>query len=87
MGNHNDHDLSDRFRTVLRSHLRFAPNGDSLPMEVELRELGLDSIGTINLLLELEGQFGVVFPDSLLTEETFRTASTLEAAVLGLMER
>jgi nodulation protein F len=78
-------ELSERFRSALVPHLRFVDAGGPLPMEAELRDLGLDSIGTINLLLELESRFGVVFPDALLNEETFRTAATLESAVMGLM--
>lgn len=76
--------LSDRFRSVLVAHLKFH-DGGPLPWGVELKELGLDSVGAINLLLALESHFGVVFPDSLLSEETFRTAASLEAAVVALV--
>ena len=42
--------------------------------ETTLKDMGLDSMASIELLLELEDQFDIVFPDELLTEETFSTA-------------
>ncbi|MEI3896109.1 MULTISPECIES: phosphopantetheine-binding protein [Bacillus] len=45
--------------------------------ETTLKDMGLDSMASIELLLELEDQFDIVFPDELLTEETFSTAKTL----------
>jgi acyl carrier protein len=43
----------------------------------DLKELGLDSMGSIELLLELEEAFNISFPDELLTEDTFSSASKL----------
>ena len=66
---------------VVRNHLSFLRAEDPLPPDKSLRELGLDSLAAIDLLLDLEQTFGVVFPDEELTEETFRTAANIAAAV------
>ncbi|MHB8506576.1 MAG: phosphopantetheine-binding protein, partial [Acidimicrobiales bacterium] len=46
--------------------------------------LGLTSMGTVELMVELEAKFGVEFPDALLQKSTFSTvghiASALESA-------
>ncbi|MEM5662573.1 phosphopantetheine-binding protein [Bacillus cereus] len=39
--------------------------------------MGLDSLGSINLLLDIEEAYDIVIPDEYLTDETFSTANTL----------
>ncbi len=69
---------------VVRNHVSFLRAEDPLPPEKSLRELGLDSLAAIDLLLDLEQTFGVVFPDEELTEETFRTTANIARAVVRL---
>ncbi len=71
---------------VVRDHLRFLDASDPLPPDASLRGLGLDSLAAIDLLLDLEQTFGVVFPEQLLTEETFRTAGNIVGAVARLTQ-
>jgi acyl carrier protein len=42
-----------------------------------LKDLGIDSMGSIDLLLSLEKTFSVEVPPYYLTEETFSTVQTL----------
>lgn len=51
-----------------------------------LRELGLDSMSAVNLLLDIEATFGITFPDELLTGEVFRTVESLADSVERLVE-
>ena len=53
---------------------------------MSLKDLGLDSLASIDLLLELEDEFDVVFSDELLTEKTFENANTLWKIVHKLKE-
>ena len=76
--------MRDETFRVVRNHLSFLRAEDPLPSEKSLRELGLDSLAAIDLLLDLEQTFGVVFPDEELTEETFRTAGNIAGAVARL---
>lgn len=78
-------ELSVKFMDILRRHLRFLPEDQSIPPEVELKMLGLDSLKAIDLLLELENAFDIFFPDTMFTNDTFRTATTLEKAVRHLV--
>ena len=52
-----------------------------LEAEADLSDLGLDSLRTIDLLVQLEGAFGILVPDDLLTPETFRTPGSLWGAL------
>jgi len=75
--------IAEKLVAILCQHLRF--NNDKFPMETNLEDLGLDSMSAVNLLLDLEDSFGISFPDELLSEETFRTASTLHSALQSLL--
>lgn len=77
--------VTEKLLTVLSKHLRFTENARSIPMDKRLDELGLDSMGAVNLLLDLEDSFAISFPGSLLTEETFSTAANLHKAVYSLI--
>lgn len=79
--------LSEKLLTILCTHLKFADDPQSISANKRLDELGLDSMGAINLLLDLEDSFEISFPDYLLTEETFRTAGTLSQAVQSLINQ
>lgn len=72
------------FEECLRRHLRLLPPEQALDLEVELRELGLDSMGALSLIQDLEQSLGVRFSDDLLVEDTFKTGARLLEAVRGL---
>ncbi|GAA4526113.1 phosphopantetheine-binding protein [Amycolatopsis samaneae] len=67
----------DRFENILRKYLPFLSDDETLAKETSLRDLGLDSLGTVELLSSLEGTYGVRFVDEALTMETFATAGVL----------
>ena len=73
--------MDQTFLEIVRSHLRYLPPHQELRGEVSLRRLGLDSMESVSLLLDLEEAFGVTLPDDSLTAETFATAGNLFAAV------
>ena len=51
--------------------------------ETSLAAIGFDSLGIVQLLVELEDSFAIAIPDDELTAANFRTVGTL----LELMER
>ena len=74
----------ERFEAVIRANVQFLPADQSLGPGDSLFDLGLDSMGTIQLLLELEETFGVTFPDEALTPEVFATPGSLWEVVRTL---
>ncbi len=84
MGQTNIDQAREKLLPILRTHLRLADDEPEIPMDVKLEDLGLDSMGAINVLLDMEDTFDVSFSDEMLTEETFRTASSLLDAILQL---
>lgn len=51
--------------------------GEHLSGEIQLVQYGLDSMGTVTLLVALESALDVQFPDEALVPETFETADRL----------
>ena len=82
-----NHDISQTLERVLRPHLRFLEPDAPLDRDEALGALGLDSMAAVNVLMELETEFGVQIPDELLSAEMFETLTTLEATFRPLIER
>jgi acyl carrier protein len=67
----------ERFLGIVESHLRYLEPGGTLGPDARLRALGLDSMGTVDLLVDLEDAYGISIPDARLTPETFETPAAL----------
>lgn len=76
--------ITPKLQDILRPKLRFLPAGTEVPMDEDLGTLGLDSMASIDLLMELEQEFGVQIPDDLMTADTFATGNHLLAVVQQL---
>lgn len=70
-------DLASQLQDILRPHLRFLKAEEPVPMDEDLGRLGLDSMSSIDLLMEIESQLGVQIPDELMTADTFATGNHL----------
>ncbi|MEM7698762.1 MAG: phosphopantetheine-binding protein [Verrucomicrobiota bacterium] len=62
---------------VVRPHLKFLKAEDDLGIEQNLGEVGLDSMASIDLLLDLEERFDVSIPDDLITENSFTSLAEI----------
>ncbi|WP_442602787.1 acyl carrier protein [Paenibacillus sp. KN14-4R] len=45
--------------------------------EVYLTNIGMDSVANFQLMVQLEGEYGIFFEDEEITEETFLTVNSL----------
>ncbi|MBL1082474.1 acyl carrier protein [Streptomyces actinomycinicus] len=77
--------FDDRFEQILRPYLPFLPPQEELTPGSDLKDLGLDSLGTVQLLGTLEEDYQVRFRDSALTMDTFRTAGVLWDTVQSML--
>lgn len=69
--------------SVVRPHLKFLEADAPLGAEDSLGEAGLDSMASIELLLDLEEKFEVTIEDDLLTENSFATLTEIARLVEG----
>lgn len=77
-------DWPDEFEKLLRNYLPLL--GDDIPLAptAVLPDLGLDSLSTIGLLVDVEESFEVQLPDDALTPSTFATPAALWSVVVRL---
>ena len=76
--------MTDRIRKVLKQHGRLSVDVDSLSEESDLYRAGLTSHASVNLMLALEGEFDIEFPDRMLRKGVFESISAISAAVAEL---
>jgi acyl carrier protein len=74
----------ERFLTVLLRHLTAVEVIEQIPAERALRMLGLNSMRAVDLVIDLEDEFGFQFPDEAFSDETFETSASLWGVVAGL---
>ncbi|GJE38016.1 acyl carrier protein [Methylobacterium persicinum] len=74
----------DIIRDILRQNEAMSPIVDSLGEDDDLFEKGLDSFGSVQLMLALEERFEVEFPDTLLNRRSFSTIRIIRETVTKL---
>ncbi|MFC4859243.1 phosphopantetheine-binding protein [Actinophytocola glycyrrhizae] len=72
------------FEAILRTYLPELPPADPLPENVRLANLGLDSLRTLGLILDIQEQYQVTFTDDELNPDTFATSASLWGALAKL---
>ncbi|MGV9313890.1 acyl carrier protein [Streptomyces sp. NPDC003691] len=73
--------LDTKFDAILRRYLPFISAADTLDEETSLRDYGLDSMATVELISELEAEYRIRFVDDLLSLETFATPGRIWAGI------
>ncbi len=76
--------MEEKLRAILEEAGRLAVPVSGLPVEADLFAAGLSSLATVNVMLAVEDEFGVEFPDALLNRRSFGSIASLMAAVSQL---
>jgi D-alanine--poly(phosphoribitol) ligase subunit 2 len=78
-------DIDQGIREILGSNEAFAGKASELSEDDSLFDLGLDSFGSVQLMLGLEERFSIEFPDELLNRKSFSSIRTIRQAVSNLL--
>ena len=70
-----------RIRAVLQKHGRLGKDALQLSENDDLYAAGMTSLASVNVMLALETEFGVEFPDQMLNRSMFITVGAIEAAL------
>lgn len=73
--------MRDRIRTIVGSMNLLPVPVDGLSDQDNLFDAGMTSFGSVQLMLAIEDEFDIEFPNSLLTRKTFATLDGLVSAV------
>ena len=76
--------MKAKIRVLLERLGEFPASPETLRDDADLHAAGLSSYGTVELMVAIEEEFGVEFPDALLTRETFGSIASVAAAVSSL---
>lgn len=78
-------DLNERIRRVLQEHGRLNQDAQSIPVDGDLYQAGMTSHASVNVMLGLEGEFDVEFPDHMLKRNVFNSIASIQGALEELV--
>ena len=76
--------VGSRIRAVLAAHGRLGVDATALSDADDLYAAGMTSLSSVNVMLALEGEFNIEFPDSMLNRALFANVAAIQAAVRKL---
>lgn len=80
-----DSAITNRVRKVLIDHGRLAVDVGELKDTSDLYQAGMTSHASVNVMLALEGEFEVEFPDNMLKRRSFESIAAIAAGIQELM--
>ena len=78
--------MNQRLLDLVKKYLKYWDKETNIDFDMNLKDLGLDSIASIQLLIEIEDEFDIEITDEYLTDNTFSTISSLRKVVEEIME-
>ena len=76
---------ADKIRALIAKHARLSVDANQLGDDSDLYEAGLTSLTTVNLMLAVEDEFNIEFPDKKLGRKTFESIRSLSEVVEELV--
>lgn len=73
--------MKEKIREILRQHGKLSADATSLPETGDLYEAGMTSHASVNVMLALEGEFDIEFPDRMLKRSVFQSIANISAAL------
>ena len=74
-------ELTTRIRQILLAHGRLSRELQSLTDEADLYQAGMTSHASVNVMLALESEFELEFPDHMLTRNVFNSVASIRTAL------
>jgi acyl carrier protein len=77
--------MLEKIHTIIQHHARLPGDAGALGADADLYMAGMTSHASVAVMLALETEFGVEFPDRMLRRDVFASMSAI-AAALGELE-
>jgi acyl carrier protein len=78
--------MQDQIRDVLANHGRMAIDPHEVDEQADLYELGLTSHASVDVMLALEEEFDIEFPDEVLKKSTFESVHNIAQVIESLIK-
>jgi len=73
--------MIQRIRAVIDNHAQLSVRCEALPNNASLYDAGMTSLASVRLMLALEDEFGIEFPDNMLRREVFESVDSIREAL------
>lgn len=73
--------MRQRIRAIIDNHAQLTVKWESLPDNASLYDAGMTSLASVRLMLALEDEFGIEFPDHMLRREVFESVDSIHEAL------
>jgi acyl carrier protein len=73
--------MKEKIREILRQHGRLSADVTALSDDGDLYEAGMTSHASVNVMLALEGEFEIEFPDRMLKRTVFQSIAAINEAI------
>jgi acyl carrier protein len=70
-----------KIRHILKEHGRLTKDAEGLAADADLYQAGMTSHASVNVMLALEGEFDVEFPDHMLKRSVFESIAAIRTAI------
>ena len=74
-------DNATKIRSILKDHARLTKDATALDEAADLYQAGMTSHASVNVMLALEGEFDVEFPDHMLKRSVFESVAAIRIAI------
>jgi acyl carrier protein len=78
--------MHNQIREVLAAHGRMAVDPHEVDDQADLYELGLTSHASVDVMLALEDEFDIEFPEEVLKKATFESVHNIAQVIEGLVK-
>jgi acyl carrier protein len=74
-------EVRERVRNIVKNHAGVRLALDKIDDSTDLYRAGMTSQGSVVLMIALEGEFEIEFPDSMLSRDVFTSLETIASAI------
>ena len=78
--------IRDQLREIVKNHARIHLPAEEICDTTDLYRAGMSSQASVVLMIAVDGEFGIEFPDSLLSRDVFSTIENIATAVESVMQ-
>ena len=79
--------IIEKIRRILKEHGRLSKDAATLEEGTDLYQAGMTSHASVNVMLALEAEFDVEFPDHMLRRGVFESLGAMRAAIEELTSK
>ena len=73
--------MTEQIRSILREYAKLSVPAEALSQDSSLYRAGMTSHASVNVMLALEGQFDIEFPDRMLRRSVFESIGAISQAI------